>query len=192
MIGAYKRSKFLAEREAEAFAQRGLPVVIVNPSTPVGENDRKPTPTGKMIVDFLQGKMFGYVDTGMNLVDVTDVADGHILAYEKGKLGEKYILGNRNMTLKEIFDLLSQISGIRSPKTKVPHWLAGGYAFFENFYSERLLHREPAVPLESVKLSKYKMWFDPSKAVRELNLPQTPIELALERAVKWFLMEGRL
>jgi dihydroflavonol-4-reductase len=191
MIGPYKRSKFLAEREAGAFAQHGLPIVIVNPSTPVGEYDRKPTPTGKMIVDFLKGKMFGYVETGMNLVDVVDVAKGHILACEKGKVGEKYILGNSNMTLKGVFDVLSKISGIPSPRTRVPHWVAGGYALLENFYSDVLLHREPEVPLESVKMSRHKMWFDSSRAVRELGLPQSPVEIALERAVKWFRDNGK-
>jgi dihydroflavonol-4-reductase len=190
MTGPYKCSKFLAEREAESWAGRGLPVVIVNPSTPVGDLDLKPTPTGRMIVDFLRGRMFGYVDTGMNLIDVGDVAEGHILAAEKGRPGEKYILGNRNLTLKEIFDLLSQLTGIPSPTRQLPHWVAEAYAVVENFWSETILQREPAVPFEAVRLARHKMWFDASKAVSELGLPQSPVELALERAVRWFQSHG--
>jgi dihydroflavonol-4-reductase len=185
LIGHYKRSKFLAEQVAIERAATGLPVVIVNPSTPVGEMDIKPTPTGKIIVDFLRGKMFGYVDTGMNLIDVRDVAEGHVLAALKGRPGEKYILGARNLTLKQIFDLLAQITGLRSPTTRVPHWVAETYARIENTWSVRIAGREPEVPLESVKLSRHKMWFDASKAVRELGLPQSPVEDALRRAVEW-------
>src|SRR4029078_12570800 len=127
MIGHYKRSKFLAEEGVREFAARGLPVVIVNPSTPVGEFDIKPTPTGKIIVDFLKGKMFGYVETGMNLIDVRDCANGHVLAAEKGRVGERYILGGQNFTLKQMFDLLAGVTQIASPKMKVPHWVAETY-----------------------------------------------------------------
>ncbi|PYV38004.1 MAG: NAD-dependent dehydratase [Acidobacteria bacterium] len=190
LIGPYKRSKFLAEREAENWFRRGLPVVIVNPSTPVGELDIKPTPTGKMIVGFLRGKMFGYVETGMNLVDVRDVAEGHILAAKKGMVGEKYILGHSNLTLKQIFDLLSKLTGIPSPTKQIPHWMAETYARLENYWSDKIRHREPFVPLEGAKLARHKMWFDASKAVNELGLPQTSIEEALRRAVKWFLDHG--
>jgi dihydroflavonol-4-reductase len=190
LTGAYKRSKFLAEREAESWAQRGLPVVIVNPSTPVGDLDIKPTPTGKMIVDFLRRKMFAYVETGMNLVDVRDVAAGHRLAAQKGRSGEKYILGHTNLTLKQIFDLLSRVTGVPSPTHRVPHWVAEVYARLENVWADKILRREPSVPLEGVRLSRHKMWFDPSKAVRELGLPQTPVEDALRRAVEWFRTHG--
>jgi dihydroflavonol-4-reductase len=190
MIGHYKRSKFLAEREVENFIAGGLPVVIVSPSTPVGELDIKPTPTGKIIVDFLRGKMFGFVDTGMNLIDVRDVAEGHILAAERGKPGEKYILGNRNLTLKEIFDLLAEITGLASPKMRVPNLVAETYARVENFWSIKIAKREPFAPLESVKMSQHKMWFDSTKAVRELGLPQHAIESALRRAVNWFQKQG--
>ena len=190
MIGHYKRSKFLAEDKVREWAQRGLPVVIVNPSTPVGELDIKPTPTGKIIVDFLRGKMFGYVDTGMNLIDVRDCAEGHVLAAEKGRVGERYILGGRNLTLKELFDILANATEIASPKMKVPHWVAETYARLENFWSIGVVRREPDVPLESVKLARHKMWYDASKAVRELALPQNPVELALERAVNWFREHG--
>jgi dihydroflavonol-4-reductase len=190
MMGHYKRSKFLAEQKVREWAGRGLPVVIVNPSTPVGELDIKPTPTGKIIVDFLRGKMFGYVDTGMNLVDVRDCAEGHVLAAEKGRVGERYILGARNLTLKELFDGLAGVTEIASPKLKVPHWVAETYARLENFWSIDVARREPEVPLESVKLARHKMWFDASKAVSELGLPQNPIEQALERAVAWFQEHG--
>jgi dihydroflavonol-4-reductase len=190
MIGHYKRSKFLAEDKVREWAQRGMPVVIVNPSTPVGELDIKPTPTGKIIVDFLRGKMFGYVDTGMNLIDVRDCAEGHVLAAEKGSIGERYILGGRNLTLRELFDILAAATEIASPKMKVPHWVAETYARLENFWSIDVVRREPDVPLESVKLARHKMWFDASKAVRELALPQNPVELALERAVNWFREHG--
>jgi dihydroflavonol-4-reductase len=185
MVGHYKRSKFLAERVADEWVAKGLPVVIVNPSTPVGEGDLKPTATGKMIVDFLKGKIPGYVDTGLNLVDVRDVAQGHLLAAQKGKVGEKYILGNRNMPLKEIFETLAQISGLPAPKWEFPHWLPMGVAAVETTFC-RLTGLNPRVPLESVKLSRYKMYFDGSKAVRELGMPQTPVEEALRRAVEWF------
>jgi dihydroflavonol-4-reductase len=190
MIGHYKRSKYLAEREVEKFIEDGLPVVMVNPSTPVGELDIKPTPTGKIIVDFLRGKMFGFVDTGMNLVDVADVAEGHILAAERGRTGEKYILGNQNLTLKEIFDLLAELTGLPSPKLRVPNLLAETYARVENFWSIRVAGREPFAPLESVRMSRHKMWFDSAKAVRELGLPQHSIAGALRRAVDWFKEQG--
>jgi dihydroflavonol-4-reductase len=190
LIGAYKRSKYQAEREAEKWAQKGLPVVIVNPSTPIGELDIKPTPTGKIVLDFLRGRMFAYLETGLNLIDVQDVAAGHILAAEKGKRGEKYILGNRNVTLKEIFDLLSNLTGIPSPRFRIPGGVASSYARLENFWSIKLRKREPQVPLEAVKLARHKMWFDSSKSVQELGLPQNSIENALERAVRWFKENG--
>jgi dihydroflavonol-4-reductase len=190
MIGHYKRSKFLAEEKVREWARRGLPVVIVNPSTPVGELDIKPTPTGKIIVDFLRGKMFGYVDTGMNLIDVRDCAECHVLAAEKGRVGERYILGGRNLTLKELFDALASVTEIASPKMRVPHWVAETYARMENLWSININRREPDVPLESVKMARHKMWFDASKAVNELGLTQRPIERALERAVTWFREHG--
>jgi dihydroflavonol-4-reductase len=190
MTGHYKRSKFLAEAKVREWARRGLPVVIVNPSTPVGELDIKPTPTGKIIVDFLRGKMFGYVDTGMNLIDVRDCAEGHVLAAEKGRSGERYILGGRNLSLKELFDALGSMTEIASPKMKVPHWVAETYARLENFWAINIARHAPDVPLESVKLARHKMWFDASKGVRELGLPQNPIDGALERAVTWFREHG--
>lgn len=190
MIGHYKRSKFLAEAEVRSWAARGLPVVIVNPSTPVGELDIKPTPTGKIIVDFLKGKMFGYVDTGMNLIDVRDCAEGHILAAERGRTGQRYILGGTNLTLKQMFDALAQVTDIPSPTMQVPHWVAETYARLENFWAINVARREPDVPVESVKMSRHRMWFDSQKAVRELGLPQSPIAEALLRAVVWFKEHG--
>lgn len=190
MIGHYKRSKFLAEQEAQAFAAKGLPVVIVNPSTPVGEKDIKPTPTGQIIVDFLNRRMPAYVDTGLNLVDVRDVAAGMLLAAERGRPGERYILGNQNFTLKEMFDLLAEITGLAAPKKQVPYavaWIAVG---IENLVVDRILHRAPAHPFEGVKMARYKMFFDASKAVRELGMPQSSIRDALSRAVDWFRANG--
>jgi dihydroflavonol-4-reductase len=189
MTGHYKKSKFDAERVAESWAKRGLPVVIVNPSTPVGELDIKPTPTGQMIVDFLNGRMPAYVETGLNLVDARDVAEGHILAAERGRLGEKYILGNRNMTLKEILDVLSRQTGLPSPRLRVPHWIPMAAAAIDTA-AARLTGRVPKIPLEGVRMSRYRMFFDSSRAVRELGFPQSPVEAALGRAVVWFRDHG--
>jgi dihydroflavonol-4-reductase len=189
MVGHYKRSKFLAEREAEKFLDKGLPVVFVHPSTPVGPGDFKPTPTGKIIVDFLNAKMPAYIDTGLNLVDVRDVAEGHCLALEKGRIGEKYILGNRNLTLAGIFEILESISKIPAPRVKLPYtpilWLAGILRFIS-----MVTGREPLFPYEGVKMAAKRMYFDPSKAVRELGLPQTPVDTALSDAVTWFRLNG--
>jgi dihydroflavonol-4-reductase len=189
IIGEYKKSKYDAERVADAWAGKGLAVVIVNPSTPIGERDIKPTPTGQMIVDFLNRKMPAYVDTGLNLVDVRDVAEGHLLAAEKGKVGERYILGNRNMTLKEILDALSALTGIPSPTVKLPHWIPFAAAAIDTAFA-RVSWRAPHVSLDSVRMSTHRMYFDASKAVRELGLPQTPVEDALGRAVSWFRESG--
>ncbi len=189
LIGHYKKSKHEAERIAQEFAERGLPVVIVNPSTPVGEMDIKPTPTGQIIVDFLNRRMPAYVETGLNVVDVRDVAEGHVLAAEKGRVGERYILGNRDMTLKEIFDALSALTGIPSPSVRLPHWIPLAAAAVDTFAS-RLAGRQPRVPLEGVRMSRHRMFFDSGKAVRELDLPQTPVEQALARAVAWFREKG--
>ena len=189
LIGHYKKSKHQAEGVALEWAGRGLPVVIVNPSTPVGEMDIKPTPTGRMIVDFVNRRMPAYVDTGLNLVDVRDVAEGHALAAEKGRVGEKYILGNRDMTLKEIFDALSRLTGIPSPRIRLPHWIPLAAAAVDT-YASRLLRRQPRVPLEGVRMSRHRMFFDSGKAVRDLGLPQSPVEPALARAVAWFRANG--
>ena len=189
LIGHYKKSKHQAEGVALEWAGKGLPVVIVNPSTPVGDMDIKPTPTGQMIVDFVNRRMPAYVDTGLNVVDVRDVAEGHVLAAEKGRVGEKYILGNRDMTLKEIFDALSRLTGIPSPRVRLPHWVPLAAAAVDTLAS-RLLGRQPRVPIEGVRMSRHRMFFDSGKAVRDLGLPQSPVEDALARAVAWFRANG--
>jgi dihydroflavonol-4-reductase len=189
MIGHYKRSKFLAEREAERAAAAGLPVVIVNPSTPIGDLDIKPTPTGQVIVDFLNRRVPAYVDTGLNLIDVRDVAQGHLLAAERGNPGEKYILGHRNLSLKQIFDLLSRITGLPAPRVKLPHAVPLVAAHVSELWA-RLRGKPPRISTESVRMSRKRMYFDPGKAVRALGLPQSPVEDALERAVRWFTDHG--
>ncbi len=189
IIGHYKRSKLLAERVALRWASEGAAVVVVNPSTPVGERDVKPTPTGRIIVDFLRGRMPAYVDTGLNVIDVRDVAAGHLLAAEKGKIGERYILGNRNMTLKEIFDLLARITGIPSPGIRLPHWIPLAVAAIDT-WTAPLVGREPRVPLESARMARHRMFFDSAKAVRELGLPQSSVEEAFSRSVAWFRKNG--
>lgn len=190
MIGHYKRSKFLAEQEAMLAAKRGLPVVIVNPSTPIGPNDIKPTETGRIITRFLNGRMPMYLDTGLNVVDVDDVAEGHILAAEKGRVGQKYILGCRNMTLREILDCLAALTGKRAPSARIPYGLALGIARLNEFFVGTVAGREPGIPVEGVRMARKRMFFDAGKAVRELGLPQTPVEEALDRAVRWFVENG--
>jgi dihydroflavonol-4-reductase len=189
MIGHYKRSKFLAEIEAMKAAGAGLPVVIVNPTAPVGPGDWKPTPTGRIILDFLNGRMPAYVDTGLNVVAVEDVAAGHILAAEKGRVGERYILGGRNMTLKEILDALARISGRPAPRIRMPHAVALGAAYADLGFS-RLLRREPRIPIEGVKMSRHRMFVASDKAQRELGFAPTSAEAALRRAVRWYEEHG--
>jgi dihydroflavonol-4-reductase len=189
VVGRYKKSKYDAERAAEAWAGRGLPLVIVNPSTPVGELDVKPTPTGQMIVDFVNGRLPAYVDTGLNVVDVRDVAQGHLLAAERGRIGEKYILGNRNMTLKEILDTLSRLTGLPAPTVRLPHAVPLAVAAASTLLAN-LTGRPPRVSLESVRMSMHRMFFDAGKAVSQLGLPQSPVEEALLRAVNWFREKG--
>lgn len=186
MIGHYKRSKFLAEQEALRAAREGLPVVIVNPTTPVGPGDWKPTPTGRVIVDFLNGRTPAYVDTGLNIVAVEDVAEGHVLAAERGKVGERYLLGGRNMTLKEIFAVLAEFSGRPAPRWRIPHFVALGVAAVENAISA-LFGDEPQIPLEGVRMARHKMFVDSSKAVRELGFHPGPAEDALRRAAQWYI-----
>lgn len=190
LVGPYKKSKYQAEQEALRICEAGLPLVVVNPSTPVGRGDVKPTPTGRIILDYLKGKMVGYVDTGLNLIDVEDVARGHLLALEKGRIGERYILGYRDMTLQEIFATLEGISGIKAPRLKIPLWVAVGMAHLDEFVEGRLLRRTPWVSVAEAKMAAKPMYFDPSKAVRELGLSQGPVEEALAKAVRWFRDQG--
>jgi dihydroflavonol-4-reductase len=190
IAGDYKRSKYLAEQEALAAARRGLPVVIVNPSAPVGERDIKPTPTGQIIVDFMKGRMWAYIETGMNLIDVEDVGIGHVRAMERGRLGERYILGTRNLSLREIFEILSRLTGVKAPRMRLPWRAVLPLAYANRWAADHLTHRPPRIPLEGVKMAKYRMHYDCSKARRELDLPQTPVETALEKAVRWFRDHG--
>jgi len=185
MIGHYKRSKFMAEKEALRAAREGLPVVVVNPTTPVGPGDWKPTPTGRIIVDFLNGRMPAYVETGLNCVPVEDVAEGHWIAAERGRAGERYILGGRNMMLKEILDVLARLSGRPSPRVRLPHAVAMAAGYADQFFSH-LLGRQPRIPLEGVRMARHKMFVDCSKAARELGFEAGPVEAALERAVAWY------
>lgn len=186
MSGHYKRSKYLAEQEVTKMARAGLPVIIVNPSAPIGARDIKPTPTGQVIVDFMKGRMPAYIETGMNLIDVDDVAVGHFHAMEKGRICERYILGNQNLMLREVFALLSRLTGVPAPKVKLPRLAILPLAYANQWLADYVTRRPPRIPLEGVKMAKYVMHYDCSKAIRELSLPQTPVEVALEKAVRWF------
>ncbi|MCM2356786.1 MAG: NAD-dependent epimerase/dehydratase family protein [Geobacteraceae bacterium] len=189
MVGHYKKSKFLAEREAESFLARGVPLVIVNPSTPVGELDVKPTPTGRIIVDFLNRRMPAYLDTGLNIIDVGDCARGHLLAAKHGKVGEKYILGNENLTLREIFALLAQITGIPAPRVRLPYTPILMAAYVNEAIS-RVTCREPLIPLAGVQMARKFMYFDSTKGTRDLGLSLGPVAEALRKAVEWFRSNG--
>jgi dihydroflavonol-4-reductase len=191
MTNDYKRSKFQAEQVALELADKGAPVVIVNPTAPIGPRDVKPTPTGKVIVDYLNRAMPGYVDTGLNWVHVRDVCIGHILAAEKGRVGERYILGNAegNWTLQKAFAVLEELTGIPAPKLKVPFGVALTAAYFSEAIA-RFTGKPPKAPLGGVRMAKYKMFFDPTKALTDLGLPQTPPEQALADAVQWFREHG--
>src|SRR5580692_2950707 len=185
MIGHYKRSKWMAEREALNAAKEGLPVIVAMPTTPVGPWDWKPTPTGKLIVDFLNGKMPGYVETGLNFVGAEECAAGHLLVAEKGKVGQRYLLGAENLTLKQVLDSLAHLTGLPAPKFKIPHSLALGVAYAESVFS-RLIGREPQIPVEGVKIAQYLMFVDASRARRELGFKPGSVAAALERAVRWY------
>ncbi|MGH9631712.1 MAG: hopanoid-associated sugar epimerase [Bryobacteraceae bacterium] len=189
MAGAYKRSKFLAEQVALEYAGTGFPVIIVNPTAPVGDHDFKPTPTGRIIVDFLQGRMPAYVDTGLNLVDVRDTAAGHLLACEKGRAGERYILGSENLTLQQIFAKLERISGVKAPTVRIPYglaWMAGACSTA----LASVTGVEPRAPLDAVRMSKKKMWVSHGKAERELGYSPGPVDEAIRRALAWFRDHG--
>ncbi|MBS2038180.1 NAD-dependent epimerase/dehydratase family protein [bacterium] len=189
MIGHYKRSKFLAQQVALDFA-RDYPVYIVNPSTPIGSHDWKPTATGKIIVDFLNGKMPAFVDTGLNLVAVEDVVDGHLLAPEKGQPGRLYILGNENLSLEQILQRLAGLTGKPAPKVKLPYAFVYGLAWAENFVTGKLMQREPFIPLEGVKMARKRMWFSNERATRELGFRPTSVDEALKRAIDWYQTHG--
>jgi dihydroflavonol-4-reductase len=190
MIGPYKRSKFMAEQVALEAGRDGLHVVIVNPTTPVGEQDVKPTPTGRIVVDFLQRKFPAYVETGLNLVDVRECARGHIAALEKGRPGQRYILGGENLTLKQILDKLGHITGLPSPKVKLPYFFALATGVVDEAITGRLFGREPRATVDTVRMGKKKMFANSAKAERELGWRIVPVEAALRRAVEWFRNNG--
>ncbi|MHB1022501.1 MAG: hopanoid-associated sugar epimerase [Acidobacteriaceae bacterium] len=190
MVGHYKRSKFLAEQEAIAAARAGQHVMILNPTTPIGPNDAKPTPTGRIVVDFLNKKFPAYVDTGLNLVDVQEVARMHVAALEQGRPGERYILGGENLTLKQILDKMSAITGLPSPTMKVSHAVAMIFAFFDETITGKILGKEPRATVEAVRMGKKKMFASSAKAERELGFKVLPVYPALRAAIDWFVANG--
>jgi len=190
MIGHYKRSKFMAEQAAFEAAKSGVDVVVVNPTTPVGERDIKPTPSGRIVVDFLKRRFPAYVDTGLNLVDATECARGHILALDKGRTGERYILGGENLTLKHILDRLGAITGLPSPKVKLPYVVALATGVVDEMVTGRLLGREPRATIDAVRMGRKRMFVTSAKAERELGWRPIPVDSALRRAVDWFRANG--
>jgi dihydroflavonol-4-reductase len=190
MIGHYKRSKWLAEHEAVAAARGGQRVMILNPTTPIGAEDRKPTPTGRIVVDFLNRKFPAYVDTGLNLVDVKEVARMHVEALERGTAGERYILGGENLTLKQILDQLGRLTGLPSPTMKVPHGVAMAFAWFDETITGKLRGKEPRATVEAVRMGRKMMFASSAKAERELGFRVLPVEAALRGAVEWFVAHG--
>jgi dihydroflavonol-4-reductase len=189
MSGTYKRSKFLAEKAALEFAASGFPVIAVNPTAPIGDHDFKPTPTGKIILDFLKGAMPAFIDTGLNLVDVKDVAEGNLLACERGRPGERYILGCENVTLAQILQRLAKITGRPAPTVKLPYFVAYAAGVASTGWA-RITGRPPMAPLDAVRMAKKKMWVSIEKAKRELGYAPGPVDAALERAVAWFQENG--
>jgi dihydroflavonol-4-reductase len=190
MIGHYKRSKFLGELEAIKAARAGQEVMILNPTTPIGAGDAKPTPTGRIVVDFLNKNFPAYVDTGLNLVDVNEVARMHLVALERGTPGERYILGGENLTLKQILDRMSAITGLPSPTMKVPHAVAMGFAFFDENFTGKLRGKEPRATVEAVRMGKKMMFASSAKAERELGFKVLPVYGALRAAIEWFVAHG--
>ncbi len=189
MVGHYKRSKWMAEKEVLHAARSGFPALVAMPTTPVGPWDWKPTPTGKIVLDFLNGKMPGYVETGLNFVGVEECAAGHLLVAEKGKVGERYLLGGENLTLKQMLDTLAGITGLPTVKLKIPHGLALGAAFANAVFS-RLIGKEPGITIEGVKIARHRMFVDCARAQRELGFHAGPVAEALERAVRWYEANG--
>jgi len=190
MIGHYKRSKFLGELEAIKAAAAGQHVMILNPTTPIGPGDAKPTPTGRIVVDFLNRRFPAYVDTGLNLVDVVEVARMHYVALDRGTPGRRYILGGENLTLKQILDRMSAITGLPSPTRKVPHAVAMGFAFFDETITGRLLKKEPRATVEAVRMGKKKMFASSARAEQDLGFKVLPIYNALRAAIDWFVKYG--
>jgi dihydroflavonol-4-reductase len=189
LVGDYKKSKYWAEREADKAAAAGQDVVIVNPSTPIGPWDIKPTPTGDLILRFLRRQMPVYMQTGLNLIHVQDVARGHLLALEKGKSGDRYILGHQNLSLQQILGQLSELTGLAAPQHTIPAWIPLSAAWVDEYVLTQF-GKAPSVPLDGVRMAQQTMYYDASKAVRDLGLPQTPISVALKAAVDWFIQHG--
>lgn len=189
MAGAYKESKFLAEQSVERIARQGFPAVIVNPTAPVGERDAKPTPTGRLILDFLRGRMPAYLDTGLNIVDVEDVARGHLLAYKHGVPGERYILGAENLTMREILEILAAESGLQAPRWRMPHALAMGFAALGTA-AAFVTGKEPRAPLDAVRMARKKMFVSCEKAERDLGYRPSSARQALAKAVLWYRANG--
>lgn len=190
MIGHYKRSKFMAEQVAFEAARSGVDVVVVNPTTPIGERDVKPTPTGRIVVDFLKRRFPAYVETGLNLVDATECARGHLLALEKGRAGQRYILGGENLTLKQILDRLAAITGLPSPKVKLPYIFALATGVVDETITGRILRKEPRATIDAVRMGKKKMFVSSGKAERELGWKTVPVDAAMRRSVEWFRSNG--
>ncbi|MGA7829701.1 MAG: hopanoid-associated sugar epimerase [Terracidiphilus sp.] len=190
MVGHYKRSKFLAEQEAIQAAQAGQRVIILNPTSPIGANDAKPTPTGRIFLDFLDGKFPAYMDTGLNLVDVAEVARTHVTALTKGQPGRRYILGGENLTLKQILDKISALTGIPSPTVKIPFAVAATYAFFEEWITGRIRGKEPRATLEEVRMGRKKMYASSARAQQELGFRILPVNPAMKAAIDWFRAKG--
>ncbi len=190
LVGTYKKSKYQTERLVLQRASQGVPVVVVNPTAPVGAWDVKPTPTGQMVLDFLRGRIPVYFSSGMNVVDVEDVAAGHILALERGREGERYLLGNTNLTLREIFRILADLTGLPAPRWKAPFWMVTAAGYLDGLVEGRLMGRQPRIPLEGVQVARHPMYVNCEKAIRELGLPQTPVKEALRKAIDWFTGHG--
>ena len=190
MVGHYKRSKFLAEQQAVAAAEDGQRVIILNPTTPIGPHDSKPTPTGRIFVDFLNGRFPAYMDTGLNLVDVAEVARAHVSALTKGQSGHRYILGGENLTLKQILDKMAAITGLPSPTVKIPFAVAATYAFFEEWITGRIRKREPRATLEEVRMGRKKMYASSAHAQQELGFRILPVNPAMRAAIEWFQANG--
>jgi len=190
VAGAYKRSKLLAEQRVLELCSQGYPIVIVNPTMPLGPWDIKPTPTGQVVVDFLNHRMPAFVNTGLNIIDVRDVALGHVLALERGRIGERYILGHRNLTLRELLERLARITGRRAPSVRIPHGVALAAAYVDETLRGKLLGIPPRIPIAAVRTARKFRHFDCAKAIQELGLPQTPIEHALEDSIAWFTRHG--
>ncbi|HEY1257135.1 MAG TPA: hopanoid-associated sugar epimerase [Terracidiphilus sp.] len=190
MVGHYKRSKFLAEQEAIQAAEGGQRVVILNPTSPIGSNDSKPTPTGRIFLDFLNGKFPAYMDTGLNLVDVTEVARTHAVALIKGKFGRRYILGGENLTLKQILDKMSALTGLPSPTVEIPFAVAAAYAYFEEWITGRIRGKEPRATLEEVRMGRKKMYASSARAQQELGFRILPVNPAMKAAIEWFRSNG--